>query len=96
MSSQNILINKIAGSSVIGGNTFLTLFKNANTMYGSEINLKTFVNQIPNKGFWGYIYDFDVAISDTYVNNFNQRKHLIYQNIDVNNITSVTTITTVT
>ena len=96
MSSQNILINKTAGSSVIGGNTFLTLFKNANTMYGSEINLKTFANQIPNKGFWGYIYDFDVAISDTYVNNFNQRKHLIYQNIDVNNITSITTITTVT
>jgi hypothetical protein len=96
MSSQNILINKTAGSSVIGGNTFLTLFKNANTMYGSEINLKTFATQIPNKGFWGYIYDFDVAISDTYVNNFNQRRHLIYQNIDVNNITSITTITTVT
>jgi hypothetical protein len=59
-------------------------------MYGSEIKINTYVNQIPSKGFYGHIYDFNLNLSDKILDNFTAEHNLIYKNISGGTINIVT------
>lgn len=87
--NSSIFINKTSGVSTMSGKMYLTQYKNNATTYGSEIKLNTFVNQKPNKGYYGYVYDFGTNLYDLELNNFNYNKNLTYENIDASGTTSI-------
>lgn len=93
--SRSLIINRTAAYSHFGGNLYLTLYKNFGNIYGCTFELDTFVNQIPAKGYYGYVYDFNTALNDIRVNNFITNKNLIYQSIDGSFVVSYTTVATV-
>ena len=95
-STNNVLfICKYFSYSTLTGVGYLTMFKNANSIFSSNVNLKTFANKIPTKSYYGYIYDFNLAVNDLDIHNLNTNKNLIYQNFDENNVSSLITISTV-
>ena len=76
----------------ITGNSYLTALKNQSTsFYSSTIKLNNFNTLNPNKGLYGYLYDFNLGLSDLELNNSTLNKRLVYQYLDNdNNIISVT------
>ncbi len=93
--SNSLIVTRTLNSSNLNGTLYLTLFKAIGNIYGSDIKLLTSINQIPSKGYYGYIYDFSNNLSDIDAHNNNFKKNLISNTIDINNITTITTISTV-
>ncbi len=91
----SLIVNKLINYSNIKFNTYLTLYKNRVSTLSSEIKLISQDTQIPNKGYYGYIYDFSTNLTGVELDNINFKKNLITKTIDANNITSITTISTV-
>jgi len=98
LSIQNFIGNKtlicLYGSTLmnITGRAYLTALKNSSqTSYSSTINLNNFNAVNPNKALYGYLYDFNLGLSDLELNNNTLNKRLVYQYLDnSNNIISVT------
>jgi hypothetical protein len=63
------------------GKMYLTQYKNNASVYGSEINLNTFVKKNLIK-VTGYVYDFGTSLFDLKLNNFNFNKDLAYEKFD--------------
>jgi hypothetical protein len=67
--------------SSISGKMYLTQYKNNASVYGSEINLNTFVNQnlikVTQLCLWFWTSLFDLKL-----NNFNFNKDLAYEKFD--------------
>jgi hypothetical protein len=76
----------------ITGNSYLTALKSQSTsFYSSTIKLNNFDTLNPNKALYGYLYDFNLGLSDLELNNNTLNKRLVYQYLDnSNNIISVT------
>ncbi len=89
-----LIINRISSLSTISGKMYLTSFKANNSHYGCDFNLNTFTTQIPSKGAWGHVYDFNSAINDLQVNNFISNKSLIYESINSGLTRTINVITT--
>jgi hypothetical protein len=76
----------------ITGNSYLTALKSQSTsFYSSTIKLNNFNTLNPNKALYGYLYDFNLGLSDLELNNNTLDKRLVYQYLDnSNNTISVT------
>lgn len=93
--SACLIVKKQCDYSSLSLNSYLTLLKNRLDMFSTNINIISQNNPIPNKGYYGYIYDYSIRLKDIELNNLNYKKNLIENTIDINNITTITTISTV-
>ena len=95
IANKCIFINRYSSYSSISGKQYLTQFKSNGFLFGSSVTIDSFSNQIPLKGYYGYVYDYNTDIYDTELNNFNQNRHLVYQNVDSGNTISIVNVVNV-
>jgi hypothetical protein len=95
ITNRCIIINNYTAYSSMGGKLYLTQYKSSGQIFGSDTTINSFSTQIPLKGFFGYVYNLTTPINDTQLNNFNQNKNLMYQNVDSASTISMVTVVNV-
>lgn len=79
----------------ITGKMYLTALKNSSSSsYTSNIRLNTFNATNPNKSLYGYLYDFNLALSDMEIDNMTQDKRMVYRYLDNSGIVIGATVST--